>query len=153
MVVCHHPCQTSLWRERPKDQMDVSMNNLAVIQEYLRLAKLGERKQGTALFHKDFSVVEAEGLPYAGTYHGGEGFLSLIGKVMAQWSELEIETLQMIGAPEGEAFAIEMSMKGVSTKSGKPFSTRVCEIWTVKDGMIFSIRPYYWDTKALADIA
>lgn len=129
------------------------MNNLAVIQEYLRLARLGLRKEGTALFHKDFTVVEANGLPYAGTYHGGEGFLNLIGKVTAQWSDLEIDTLQMIGAPDGEVFAIEMAMKGTSSTTGKPFSTTVCEIWTVKDGMIFSIRPYYWDTKAIAAIA
>lgn len=129
------------------------MNNLAVIQEYLRLAKLGQRKEGTALFHKEFTVIEANGLPYAGIYRGGEGFLNLIGKVTAQWSDLEIETLQMIGAPDGEVFAIEMAMKGTSYTTGKPFSTTVCELWTVKDGMIFSIRPYYWDTKALADIA
>lgn len=128
------------------------MNNLAVIQEYLRLAKLGEREAGTALFHKDFTVVEADGLPYAGTYHGAEGFLKLIGKVLAQWSDIAIETLQIIGAPEGEVFAIEMAMKGVSATSGKPFSTTVCELWTVKDGMIYSIRPYYWDTKAVAEL-
>lgn len=129
------------------------MNNLAFIQEYLRLAKLGQRREGTALFHKDFTVVEAEGLPYAGIYHGGTGFLDLIGKVTAQWSDLTIETLQMIGAPDGDVFAIEMAMSGTSSTTGRPFSTTVCEIWTIRDGMIFSIRPYYWDTKALAAIA
>lgn len=128
------------------------MTNLAVIEEYLRLAKLGDRERGTALFHPDFTVVEADGLPYAGTYRGAEGFLELIGKVMAQWADLAIETLQIIGAPEGEVFAIEMAMEGVSTTSGKAFSTKVCELWTLKDGMILSIRPFYWDTKAMAEL-
>lgn len=77
--------------------------------------------------------------------------MSLIGKVLAQWSNLEIETVQIFGAPEGEVFAIEMAMKGVSSTSGRPLSTKVCELWTMKDGMIFS-RPFYWDTKAVAEL-
>lgn len=129
------------------------MNNWSVIDGYIGLAKQGRREEGTALyFHKDFTVVEADGLPYAGTYRGAEGFLHLIGKVTQHWSDLEIETLQVIGAPDGDVFAIEMSMKGVSSTSGKSFSTSVCEIWTVKDGRIFSIRPYYWDTRLMAEL-
>lgn len=129
------------------------MSNWAVIDSYLRLARQGEREKGTALyFHKDFTVVEADGLPYAGTYRGAEGFLELIGRVTTQWSNLEIETLQVIGAPDGEVFAIEMSMTGVSSTSGKSFSTSVCELWTVKDDKIFSIKPYYWDTRRMAEL-
>lgn len=129
------------------------MNNLAVIQDYLRLARQGEREQGTALhFHQDFTVVEADGLPYAGTYHGADGFLRLIGKVTTQWTNMELETLHIIGAPDDETFAIEMAMKGVSSTSGKAFSTSVCEVWTIKNGKIFSIRPYYWDTKYMAEL-
>ncbi len=129
------------------------MNNWAVIEGYLHLARQGERAKATALyFHEDFTVVEANGLPYSGTYRGSEGFLELIGKVTGQWSNLEIETLQVIGAPDADVFAIEMSMKGISSTSGTPFSTTVCEIWTIKDSKIFAIKPYYWDTRLMADL-
>lgn len=130
------------------------MNNWTIIENYLQLAKLGRREEGTALyFHEDFTVVEADTLPYAGTYRGAKGFMQLIGKVMGEWSNLEIETLQVVGAPDGDVFAIEMSMKGASTKSGRPFSTTVCELWTIKDHKIFAIKPYYWDTKKMVDLA
>jgi ketosteroid isomerase-like protein len=70
--------------------------------------------------------------------------------MMAAWSDLDIRQTSIIGAPDGEEFAIHMEISGKSSVSGRPFSMQLLERWVVRGGKIVLIEPYYWDTALLA---
>ena len=128
------------------------MNNLAVIEGFIAAAMRGNRDEVAALCHPEFKLEQSEGLPYGGTYHGPDGFWKLLEVMFSTWSNPRIEALHMIGAPESSMFAIVMGMQGTAKASGKSFATTLCELWTVKDAKVLSIKPYYWDTKLMADL-
>lgn len=128
------------------------MKNIDVVKSFIEYAQSDNKDATNQLCHEDFHVLESEGLPYGGCWKGAEGFWQLIDFVYGAWDMPEIETLQIIGSDDAETFAIEMSMSGIGAKTGTKFDTTVCELWTVKDKKVYSIKPYYWDTKLLSKV-
>ncbi|HEY3743328.1 MAG TPA: nuclear transport factor 2 family protein [Bryobacteraceae bacterium] len=104
------------------------------------------------LMHPDFLVEEADALPYGGVYRGLRGCEALARKISATWSDIEITTQFILGNENADQFAAMQRMKGRSRRSGTPFDTTVFELWSFRDGLITEVRPYYWDTKMMADI-
>ena len=129
------------------------MSNKAVVEAFLAASGAGDRDALAKIVHPDFEVIEANGLPYAGVWRGAEGFWKLLATVYGYWSDPKIEIVNFIGGENENAFAIEMTMEGRSAKNGTPFKTSLIEVWTVKDGKLFHIKPYYFDTKLMAELA
>ena len=105
-----------------------------------------------SLLHDDFEIVEAPSLPYGGTYRGLDGWHELIRKIMKIWSGVRVTPLYTLGEPDGDRFAKMYRLSGASSATGKKFDTTIFELWEFKDGKIHRTRPYYWDTKELADL-
>jgi ketosteroid isomerase-like protein len=57
----------------------------------------------------------------------------------------------IIGGDDDEHFAALHRFQGRATRSGLAFDTSIFELWRFRDGLIFDIRPYYWDTNLLAE--
>ncbi|MEO8296493.1 MAG: nuclear transport factor 2 family protein [Burkholderiales bacterium] len=109
-------------------------------------------KQQQALLHPDFTIVEADSLPYGGTYRGPEGWATLIANVKKAWNPVRVTPQWTIGEPNGDKFGKMYRISGKSALTGKAFDMQVFELWEFKDGLIHSSTPYYFDTKALHDI-
>ena len=101
------------------------------------------------LAHPDFVVQQAAGLPYGGTHRGLEAFFAMLGRMQQVWRELNISLLGMIGDPAGEEFALHMLVEG-RAHDGAPMASEVFECWTVRDGKVLEIAPFYRDTALLA---
>ena len=117
----------------------------------LRDGYQGDRAAAESVMHPDFTVHEAEGLPYAGVYNGKEIWWKLFARIGTIWTAMKIDSLSIIGEPGGNEFAWYMRMSGKSAATGKTFDTTIIERWVLKDGLLFEVRPHYWDTKQLAD--
>ena len=102
-----------------------------------------------AMLDPDFEVVEAEGLPYAGTYRGAAGWRQLSGQVLATWSGFRLRTLEILGETD-DSLVIRFAMSGRSRKTGTPFETSILELWRFRDDRLIGITPYYFDTHQLA---
>jgi ketosteroid isomerase-like protein len=101
-----------------------------------------------ALLAPDFVIYEAEGLPYGGAYKGFAGWMDLLGKIGATWTELTPTVRHLIG--DGPHFAVLMELALTSRITGRRIDTSIFEQWTVESGRIKEVRPFYWDTKSVA---
>lgn len=101
------------------------------------------------LLHPDFVVHEAAGLPYAGSFHGIEGWKQLTAGIRKAWKGLRVTTL---GFPaEGEdTVVVHLKLSGQGRETGIAFEMPVLELWRLQDGRLREITPFYWDTHAAA---
>jgi ketosteroid isomerase-like protein len=130
----------------------------AVTAEDSRIAKVlaalqsGDGSQIQAICHPEMIVEDPASLPYGGVYKGFEGMIECAGKLFAAVVDCKIETLEIIGDPGGDAFVLRQRLTGRAARSGRPIDTTILEHYAFRDGLLVSIRPYYWDTKAMAEI-
>ncbi len=125
------------------------MDNLAIIKAFAAAGLAGDIDTMTGLMHADFVVRQAPGLPYRGAHRGAGGFLAMFAAMQAAWRQLSLSQIGVIGAPEGDTFALHMRVEGISAQ-GEAISSEVFERWVVRDGKVAEIQPFYWDTAALA---
>jgi ketosteroid isomerase-like protein len=102
-----------------------------------------------AMLDPDFEVVEAAGLPYAGTYRGAEGWKQMSDAVLATWSKFRLGPPEILGETE-DTVVVRFDMKGCSRRTGTPFETSVLELWRFRGDKLVRIEPHYFDTHLLA---
>jgi ketosteroid isomerase-like protein len=129
------------------------VRNIDIINDYLDAFLAGDIDRVMTFLADDFTVIESEGMPYSGKWVGKDGFMQLLNAVYACWTDMKVDLVEVIGAPDAENFAVLATMDGKSLSNGRSFSTSLCEIWTVKDGKLSLVRPYYWDTKLMSELA
>jgi uncharacterized protein len=101
------------------------------------------------MLHEDFVVHEAQGLPYAGDYHGIVGWKTLSKEVVSTWAGFRLKPLEFLGET-ADTFVVRFAISGRSRKTNKPFDSSVLELWKFSGEFLREITPYYWDTHALA---
>lgn len=103
------------------------------------------------LLHPDFVVHEAPSLPYAGDFHGVEGWRDLSRAVVGAWEDFRFDIVEHHGSP-ARTMIVRFRISGRSRRTGKAFDTTVLEMWRFRDGLLAEITPYYWDTAGLAAV-
>ena len=115
-----------------------------------------------AFLSDDCVIYEADGLPHAGAYRGRSSLREVSAKIRGSWKDLKVEEVvawQVIAEDaevqerEGVMLFGLVEFSATSIATGKSFSMPVADIYRVKDGLIREMRPIYYDTKLLADIA
>jgi ketosteroid isomerase-like protein len=104
-----------------------------------------------ALLAPDFVIHEVDGLPYGGVYKGYAGWMELLARIGATWEGLAPTVRHLVG--DGRHFAVLMDLTLTAKATGRTLDTSIFEMWTVEDGKIKEVRPFYWDTRAVADLA
>lgn len=100
--------------------------------------------------HADFCVVEADSLPYAGTYRGMDGFQQLVGIVFGMFSDF-IPTITDMAVSDNRVMVwVDMTMTGA--KSGKTINTPMIEVFSFEGDKVREIRPFYFDTDLINSI-
>jgi ketosteroid isomerase-like protein len=131
--------------------MSSNQTNRQKLESFYLAVLNNDRTAAEALMHPEFTVYEADGLPYAGVYTGHATWWKLFERIGKTWLDMKIESLSLIGEDNGSEFGWFMRMSGRSAATGKPFSSTIFERWVIKDGKLFEVRPHYWDTKLLTD--
>ena len=127
----------------------MSNNNVDTLNSFFGLVTAGEMVSALELIHPDCVLNEAAGLPYAGDYIGGTGFLKL-WTVIAEGFDLTVNSAQVHDA--GEVVVAEMEASLRSKETGRSLDTKIVELYRFTDGQISSIDVFYKDTKAVADL-
>lgn len=122
------------------------------IERVLAALQSGDAAQVEALCHPDMVVEDPESLPYGGVYRGFAGMREVSAKLFAAVANWKIETERVIGSPEGDDFVLVQRMTGRAVSTGRAIEMSILEHYTFRDDLLVSIRPYYWDTKAIIDI-
>lgn len=126
-------------------------DNKQIVQRFLEASMAGDRETMDRLMSPHASVMEAESLPYAGTYRGVPGFLDLVRRVYSTFSDVDVTITDIIG--EKDQVIVMAKMSGKSRKSRTPFEMPVVEVWRLRDDRIIEIRPFYFDTAKMNELA
>ncbi|MEU9916277.1 nuclear transport factor 2 family protein [Streptomyces sp. NPDC051001] len=100
-------------------------------------------------FAPDVELHQADALPYGGTWRGHDGmaqFFLAMGEVWESFDMVEQEFLA-----SGETAVVLTQVRARARATGRELSFPVLQAITVKDGRITEVRPFYWDTRAIAD--
>lgn len=101
------------------------------------------------ILHPDVTVHEAPSLPYGGDHHGPEEYLKLFERVAEVWEFTDEFKYTYFDAPP-DAVILQVEVPAIARSTGRPIHLRLSEIFTIKDGQIFDLDVYYWDTAAMA---
>lgn len=118
-------------------------------EQFLTVMRAGDKSAMEAMLHPEFEVEEALGLPYAGIYRGIDGWLDLCKAVVKTWGKFQLQFIEYAGESE-DSLVIRFAISGQSRNTGKSFESSVLEFWKFRDGKLFRIYPYYFDTHLLA---
>lgn len=109
----------------PKDAIDKAYRALATGDVPTVLGLLDDKVEWT----------QANGSPYAGTYHGPQAVLEgVFAKLGDEWDGFKIEPSQFVA--EGDEVVSLGTYSGTYKATGKSFSARFAHAFTVKDGKI-----------------
>ena len=113
---------------------------LNVINELYATSGAGDFDSAEKLLHDDLVIVEADGLPMAGTYRGKSALRDLFTQVMGM---IEVAGLRRVETTTGGDYAVTILYFEFADPSLKP--AHLCELFRFKDGKVREITPYYFD--------
>jgi ketosteroid isomerase-like protein len=119
--------------------------NLAVLKRFTGAVARGDSDTILALCAPSFALREGSGLSFAGTYHGGEGFLRFLG-IFVDALEIErLETTRIYQAGDPAFVVAEMELRARVRATGKVFESSLLERWRFEDGKVAEITPHYFN--------
>lgn len=119
--------------------------NLALARQLYDATGRGDWEAAAALLADDFVVIEADTLPYAGTYRGKNALRDLFVKVMGMLPAVGLEIHAMTA---GDDHVVGL----LSIKLDDGEGIRVAEVFRMRDGKVAEIVPYYFDTEQVCRI-
>jgi uncharacterized protein len=128
------------------------MSRRAFCERFFAAITSGNVDAVAELLDPDFVVTEADGLPYAGTYRGLEGWRALSKAIVGAWGGFKLQPLEYLGETE-DTIVVRFAISGRARKTGTPFESTVLELWRFRGERLREIVPYYWDTHHLATIS
>jgi ketosteroid isomerase-like protein len=116
------------------------------------LFKKGDFAAIAKIIAKDAVYNQAEGLPYGGTYVGFDQWMTMFQKAQT-FFDLQIakEPTYYTSEADRGGVIIQFTIRCISKKTKKEITMPISEYFVIKDGLIVSIRPFYFDTKAFAE--
>jgi uncharacterized protein len=118
----------------------------SVIHQFYDYSLRADLEGVAKILHPDIVNYEAESLPYGGTHTGRAEVLQLLAQL---YSMIDLDTVVigdvLVNSERAAAF-LEVPF-GDSASNQK---VSVIETFVIRDGLIAEIKPYYFDTAALA---
>jgi ketosteroid isomerase-like protein len=127
--------------------------NIEIVRAALDNARAGRLDAAEPFFADDFILYEAEGLPFGGVYRGWRGYTEVLEKLNQFWSPGRAQHAREFIPYGDDKVIIHFTLDGNITKNGRHVQMPIVAIWELRDGKISSIRPFFFDTKRIADLA
>lgn len=118
--------------------------------EYLAAGGPGKAsfKPLAPFFAHDVVLHQAESLPYGGTWRGHEGMERFFVAMSQAWESFDMVEQEFL-ATEGTV-VVRTRVHAQSRATGRELTFPILQTITVQDGRITEVRPFYWDTAAIA---
>ena len=125
------------------------MSDTSVVRSFFDAFRAGDLETLVALLHDDVTVSEPAGLPIGGEYQGKRAFLQLL-EIIHESYVIELQSTRLFDV--GEFTLALINETWTSKATGASLRTRVCELYTVADGMITKIDVFPKDTRTLYEL-
>ncbi|MEU3598900.1 nuclear transport factor 2 family protein [Streptomyces sp. NPDC006798] len=119
--------------------------------EYLAAGGPGEASFDllAPFFAPDVELHQADALPYGGTWRGHKGMTQFFLKMGEAWESFDMVEQEFLAT--GETAVVLTQVRARARATGHELNFPILQAITVKDGRITKVRPFYWDTQAIAD--
>ena len=127
----------------------MSAEQVQVVQKLFAAAGRGDTHGIANCLHPDFTITQAQGTPYAGTYHGLDGFLEMFGILT---SHFDFAPRDLVFHDTGEAeigVIVTFDVDFTSRATGRQATIGNVELYRFADGRIRRIDVYYQDAGAV----
>lgn len=100
-------------------------------------------------FAPDVVLHQADSLPYGGRWCGHEGMARFFVAMSAQWSAFEL--VEQTFLAETSPLVVLTQVRARARATGRELTFPILQTIVVEDGRITEVRPFYWDTAAIAE--
>lgn len=121
------------------------MDNIEISRQLLASLSQGDHEGAMAFVSDGFFCLEAESMPYAGTYRGKAGFLELMGKLFTTFNGFDLVDI----TGDGDAVILQVTIKHESMRG--TFGMPLTELWYLRDGLLVEAIPCYFDPGKVQD--
>lgn len=119
--------------------------NLGVLQSFVTAVFSGDSDALKSHCHQDFELHEGSGFPFAGTYRGGDGFLTFLARFNDTFDIARLETTRTYVGDDPDYVVCEMEIEATVRSTGKAFISSLLERWHFRDGKVLNVKPHYFN--------
>ena len=120
--------------------------NIDVMQRFVAAALGGDLQTLRALCDDGMVLEQGSGMPFAGVYRGGEGFVQFLGIFVETFDIAQLELGRIYEADDPDWLVSEFIMRATIRSTGKPYVTTLVETWNFRGGKVAAIRPHYFNS-------
>jgi uncharacterized protein len=122
----------------------------AAEQEYLAAGGPGVAEFSTLapFFAIDVVLYQADSLPYGGIWKGHNGMERFFLAMSRTWSEFEMVEQRFLAT--GDTSVVLTYVRACARATGRRLDFPILQTIGIADGRIAEVRPFYWDTAAIA---
>jgi ketosteroid isomerase-like protein len=123
---------------------DLEKRNIELVRKLYSLAGRGKWAEAEQYLADDFVIVEADTLPFKGTYSGKGALRELFAIVVATAGIQGVKEEQMTAGGDRVVALRELLLQG-----SPPGRCRLAEVFQIRDGKVTEILPFYFDSSAI----
>jgi ketosteroid isomerase-like protein len=133
------------------DAADVLRGMYAAEREYLAAGGPGTASFDmlAPYFAPDVVLHQADALPYGGIWRGHDGMEQFFLAMSRTWEAFEMVEQEFLSMSETAVVLTHVHARSRAT--GQELDFPILQTIRVVDGRIAEVRPFYWDTAAIAD--
>lgn len=133
------------------DSVTVLTGMYAAEAEYLAAGGPGEASFDllAPFFASNVELHQADALPYGGTWRGHGGLTQFFLTMGQVWETFDMTEQEFLAT--GETAVVLTQIRARARATGRELSFPILQTITVEAGQITEVRPFYWDTQAIAD--
>jgi len=129
--------------------MATASENVKIVETIYAKGLIRQTEAVRHYFTPRTEIIEADSLPYGGTYRGYDGYVNLLVRFSEWWTDVSMD-IRGVFANGDDVMAL-LTVRG--KVKGTPIEIKVAEAWEMKDGKVGKLDIYYFDTKKVADAA
>lgn len=132
------------------DAIDVLKGMYAAEERFLAAGGPGKASFDSLApyFAPDVVLHQADALPYGGTWRGHQGMERFMIAMSEAWESFEMVEQTFVSA--ANPIVVLTQVRARARASGQQLEFPILQTITVEAGQITEVRPFYWDTAAIA---
>jgi ketosteroid isomerase-like protein len=100
-------------------------------------------------FAPDVVLHQAKALPYGGEWHGHSGLERFFLAMSRTWESFEMKEQTFLATESPLVVLTQVHVRARAT--GRELDFPILQTITVRQGRVAEVRPFYWDTAAIAE--
>jgi ketosteroid isomerase-like protein len=126
-------------------------DNRAIIQRLYGAADAGDTATIESLIDDNCTLMQADGHPVPGTWHGRDSMMQAMARVFAVLHNSGVTVHEIVADGPTRVVGL-VDARGTDT-NGEPYAMPIAECFRVENGKVTEIRPFYWDLVRLRRLA